>query len=282
MRNEIPILKLSSYTPKYNDVGLYLNASRFHGGIESIAVWLHGILVLESNEFPSATEQRWLETLNLVAVSESNQLPIIAKIMGNRIPVQNHSIEATLDDGRIIRLLPFTFNLKDVLGRGLYDDNYYVHISARQYSSVPIRIVKDKASLPSYLEVIETTDLRFEAIDKLIQGYDFYGAGRFAEAVEYFNKALENEEIRKNIDRPNLYNAGSCASQYALEVEPSHAKQLLDKTTNWMQEDLKIRNALLIDIQMNLLSKNEAVQTTRLESRRLQLLEDLGLIKASS
>lgn len=282
MRNEIPILKLSSYTPKYNDVGLYLNASRFHGGMETVAVWLHGIMVLESNEFPSATEQSWLEALNLVAVSESNQLPIIAKIMGNRIPVQEHSKEAALDDGRTIRLLPFTFNLKDVLGRGLYDDNYYVHISARQYSSVPVLIEKDKASLPGYLELVSAADSRFEAIDKLIQAYDFYSAGRFSEAVECFNKVLANEEIRGDIDRPNLYNAGYCASQYALAADPSLAKQLLDKTTNWMQEDLKIRNALLIDIQTHLLSKNEAVQNTRLESKRLQLLEDLGLIKASS
>lgn len=282
MRNEIPILKLSSYTPKYNDVGLYLNSLGFHGGIETIAVWLHGILVLEASNFSPSTEQSWLEALNLIAVSESNQLPIIAKITGNRIPVQNHSIEATLDDGRTVRLLPFTFNLKDVLGRGLYDDNYYVHVSARQYSSMPIRIIKDKASLPSYLEAIETTDARFEAIDKLIQGYDFYGAGRCSEAVECFNRALENEEIRMDIDRPNFYNAGYCASQYALETEPALAKKLLDKTTNWMQEDLKIRNNLLIDIQTRLLSKNEAVQTTQLESKRSQLLEDLGLIKVSS
>lgn len=88
--------------------------------------------------------------------------------------------------------------------------------------------------------------------------------------------------VRADINRPNLCNAAYCAGQYALETEPAPAKQLLDKTTNWMQQDLKIRNSALIDIQTCLLSKNEVAPTTQLESKRLQLLENLGFIKASS
>lgn len=277
MRNEIPILKFSSFTPEFSDTGIYLNASRFHGGAETTAVWLHGILALETNEFPPEDEQNWLDALNLVGVSESNQLPLIAKIVGNRIPVQDHSTEAGLDDGRTIRLLPFSFDLTDVLGRGLYDDNYYVHISARQYCSVPIRIVKDQASLPSYLEKVETSDPKFEGTDQLIQAYDSYSAGRPSEAMEFFSKALENEEILTDIDRPNFYNAAYCAGQYVLEADPGFAQQLLDKTTNWMQEDLRIRNSLLTQIQTRLLSKDGMIKTAQLEKKRLQLLQDLGL-----
>ncbi len=281
MRNAIPILNLSSYTPKYSDVGLYLNASRFHGGIETTAVWLHGILILEASNFSPATEQSWLEALNLVAVSESNQLPIIAKIVGDRTLIQEHSSEAKLNDGRPIRLLPFTFNLKDILGRGLYDDNYYIHLSARQYSSTPVRIVKDDVSLPGYLEQLETTDQNFEAADKLIQAYDFYSAGKLIKAVEYFSDALKNGEIRNDIDCSNLNNAATCAGQAALEAAPEVAEKLLGKTTEWMSEDLQIRNNVLLQIQ-KLLIAQENKQNDRLEKRRTQLLSDLGVINVST
>lgn len=276
MRNEIPILKISSYTPKYEDVGLFLNGSHFHGGIETVAVWLHGILVLESNSFHLATESRWLETLNLVAVSESNQLPLIARIMGNRIPIQNHSKEETLNDGRKVRFLPFSFNLRDVLGRGLYNDNYYVHISARQYCSKPIRILRDNKNLSGFLENLETAKPECKAVDQLIKAYDNYSKGNLSEAVESFEKALENEEIRTDIDRPNFQNAAYCAGQQVLKTEAAIAKQFLDKATNWMSEDLKLRNVNLIEIQTQLLSESEPTQISKLENKRLQLLQDMG------
>lgn len=276
MRNEIPILKFSSHTPKYDDVGLYLNASNFHGGTGTTAVWMHGILVLESADFPVEKEQDWLESLNLVAISESNQFPTIVKIMGDRIPVQYHSKEKKLDSGKEVRLLPFSFNLRDILRDGLYDDNYYIHISAQQYCSASFRIVKDEENLSTFLEEDESKDPQFKEIDILIKAYDSYSAVKLQEAISYFDEALKSEEIRRHIDRPNLHNAGYCASQYALEVEEENAELLLNKTTNWMQEDLKIRNLLLNRIQKSLLSEDDTSQISRLKRKRLQLLKDLG------
>jgi len=277
MHNEIPILKFSSYTPKYSGVGLYLDASRFHGGAETSAVWLHGILVIKSNE----DEEDWLKSLNMSVISEANQLPQIASVITGRITVQEHVKDAVLDDDTTARVLPFSFNLRDVLGRGLYEDNFYIRVSARQYCSNPVRVVRAESTLPSYLEMIETDDSRFSEVNQLIKGYDAYSANRFSDAVEFFAKALKSKNIRGDIDRPNLYNAAYCAGQAALEAEPEGAEQLLDKTTQWMQEGLQLRNNLLIQIQKLLIAQNGNANKDRLEKRRSQLLYDLGVIEVS-
>jgi hypothetical protein len=277
MRNEIPILHLSSHTPKFNDVGLYLNSSRFHGGPETKAVWLHGILVLEVKNFSAQDEQKWLEAINLVAVSEANQLPVIAPVIGERTLLQRHSEEVALDGGRVVRVLPFSFNLKDVFRDGLYEDNYYVHISVRHFCSVPVRIMLDENDLPGYLEEAEKPDPKYTEIDQLIKAYDAYDGGRYADAVGYFQQALENKTVQSDIDRPNYYNAGYCAGRFALETEAPVAKELLNKTTDWIEQDLKIRNALLEEIQTSLLSDNKASKIEQLEEKRLQLLKDIGL-----
>ncbi len=278
MRNNIPILKFSSYLPKYNGVGIYLDASLFHGGAETSAVWLHGILVLHPNE----DEQSWLSALNITVISEANQLPQIANVVSGRITVQEHFSDMVLDGSSKVRVLPFSFNLRDVLGHGLYDDNFFVHISARQYCSRPVRIVSAEKSLPSYLTIIETEDFRFKEVDQLIRAYDAGSANRFSDAVGFFTEAFKNADLRGDIDRPNLYNAAYCASQAALETESIMAEQLFDKTTQWMQEDLQLRNNLLLQVQKLLTSQNEEKRKNELQEKRAQLLHDLGLDRALS
>lgn len=276
MRNNIPILKFSSYLPKYNGVGIYLDASLFHGGAETSAVWLHGILVLPPNE----DEQSWLSALNMTVISEANQLPQIANVVAGRSTVQEHFKDAVLEGDVRVRVLPFSFDLRDVLGHGLYDDNFFIHIAARQYCSKPVRIVRAERALPSYLATTEES--RFNEVDQLIRAYDASSANRFSDAVGFFTEAFKSEDVRGDLDRPNLYNAAYCASQAALETESVRAEQLFDKTTQWMEEDLRLRNKLLLQIQKLLTAQNEDSRKNELEEKRTQLLQYLGINRASS
>ena len=91
---------------------------------------------------------------------------------------------------------------------------------------------------------------------------------------------LRAVEIRNDIDCSNLNNAATCAGQAALEAAPEVAEKLLGKTTEWMSEDLQIRNNVLLQIQ-KLLIAQENKQNDRLEQRRTQLLSDLGVINVS-
>ena len=127
--------------------------------------------------------------------------------------------------------------------------------------------------------MIETDESRFSETDQLIKAYDAYSANRFSDAVEFFAKALKSEDIRGDIDRPNLYNAAYCAGQAALEAKPEVAGQLFDKTTQWMQEGLQLRNNLLIQIQKSLIAQNGNANKNRLAEKRSQLLSDLGFIE---
>ena len=276
MRNEIPILEFSSHTPSFHDFGLYLNASRYHGGAKTTAVWLHGILVLN----PDEDENVWLKSLNMSVISEANQLPQIAQVIIRRITVQDHLKDVLLAGDTKAQALPFSFNLTDVLGRGLYEDNFFVHVSARQYCSKPVRIVRDEAATGNYLERPERSEARFNEIDQLLKAYDAYSAKLFSEAVEYFSRALKSEAIGADIDRPNLFNAAYCAGQAALRAAPEVAKQMLEKTMQWRQEDLQLRNNLLVQIQKLIVLQN-GNRNDQLEERRSQLLSDLGVVEAA-
>ncbi len=276
MRNNIPILQFSSHLPNYHDVGIYVDASLFHGGAATSAVWLHGVLVLQPNE----DEPDWLKALNVTVISEANQLPQIANVIAGRSLVQEHFRDAVLEGDVKVRVLPFSFDLRDVLEQGLYDDNFFIHISARHLCSRPIRIVRAAAALPSYLATTEGPQCY--AVDQLLKAYDAWSAKRFFEAVEFFTAALKSEELRGDLDRPNLYNAAYCASQAALETEAERAEQLFAKTTQWRQEDLQRSNDLLLQIQKSLTAQNEGHRQQELAERRAQLLRDLGLYEAVS
>ncbi len=274
MRNNIPILQFSSHLPNYHDVGIYLDASLFHGGAETSAVWLHGILVLQPNE----DEQGWLRALNITVISEANQLPQIANVIAGRSLLQEHFSDVVLEGDVKARVLPFSFDLRDVLGHGLYDDNFFIHISARHYCSKPIRIVRAATAVPSYLATTEESQC-YE-VDQLLKAYDAWSAKRFFDAVEFFTAALKSDELRGDLDRPNLYNAAYCASQAALETEAALAAQLFAKTTQWRQEDLQRSNNLLLQIQKSLTAQNEGHRQQELVEKRAQLLRDLGLHEA--
>lgn len=276
MRNDIPVLKFSSSTPKYTDYGLYLNASGFHPGAGPGAVWFHGVLSVE----PEGSMEDWLGALNVILVSETNQIPQIAPVFGSRTLVQEHFKEADLEDGRKAWVLPFSFNLRDIAETALYDDNFFAHVSARRYCTTPVRIVR----APSELLVGPETgaESEFARVNYLLRGYDAAGAGRFPMAVEFFEKAFASEELRADLDRLNLYNAAYCAAQAALEAEPGLADRLLDKTANWLQEDLRLRNELLMQIQQKLGEERDESRKTRLAGKRVRLLQDLGLVGAAA
>ncbi len=274
MRNEIPIMHRSSHTPKFSAPGVYLKGSHFHGGTQNTAAaWIHGVLVIERGE----DEAEWMKSLNLTAVSESNQFPQIEKLFARRIVLQNHFEDAALGDDRPARILPFSLDLRDVLGEGLYDDNFFVHVSARRFCTTPVRIVITDAELASFLENAEAAESQHQVVDLLLKAYDASSGKRYAEAVKFFSAALENEALRADPDRPNLYNAAYCAGQALLEAAPQQTEPLVGQTARWLEEDLKMKNSLLENIQKLLASESEESVTAELGAQRRQLLEDLGL-----
>lgn len=271
MRNEIPVLKFSSSTPKYNEYGLYLNISRFHPGSAPGAVWLHGVLSIA----PDGAAENWLDMLNVTIISEADQIPQIAAVFDGRTLVQDHFKEAVLEGGKKARVLPFSFNLKDMAKTVIYDDNFFVHVSARHYCSTPVRIVRAPAALLSYPETGDENE--FAEVDSLLQGYDAAASGRFSMAVGFFEKALASEDLRTDLDRPNLYNAAYCAGRAALEATPEEAEHLFDKTAKWLQEDLRLKNELVMQIQQKLGGETDINRKAELAEKRTRLLRDLGL-----
>jgi tetratricopeptide (TPR) repeat protein/predicted Ser/Thr protein kinase len=80
-----------------------------------------------------------------------------------------------------------------------------------------------------------------QASDYLHLAYTHFTRKAFARSVLAFEKALEDEGFRANIDRGNLYNAACAASLASVGTADDQNKALLNKALGWLREDLKLR-----------------------------------------
>ena len=77
--------------------------------------------------------------------------------------------------------------------------------------------------------------------DHVDLAYALYKAGRWAEAAAAFEKGLEDETQRDDLDRGNLYNAACMAALASAEGEATWRHKALA----WLQEDLRRRYEIL-------------------------------------
>ena len=277
MRMDFPITFASDHTPAGTEAGLYASTSGFHGGKRSNPVWIHSLLVLGPEDLKRQVEADWLNALNLTVVSESNQLPRISSIFGRRVPVQSHFRSIELKDGQVGECLPFTFCLRQVLPDGLYEDNFWVHVSGFQYHSVPARIERDQKDLDSFLEDVSPSNHKVEPVNQLVRAYDHALAGRNVEAVACAAKALKDQRLRGDLDCPNLSNFASISSAAALEGEPELAAIFLKQSSDWFREDVESKTGELLAIQEEIEREKDASKAAALMRSRGQLLTDLGM-----
>lgn len=276
MHVDFPILHLSNYTPQTTEKGLHVSASKYHKGVATSAVWIHGILILEKTELNADTQHGWLMALNVVAISEADQDGQSGSLC-SKVPLLDHVVEVhTLSNDRFAAL-PFSFDLGWALGQGLGDDHYFVHVSARQYCSIPVRIMRGGAQLVTCLERPSSVQQQLEPVDKLIAAYDAWSNRQRPIALELFRLALENERVRQDLDSSHLRNAARCASQFAQEVETDNARELFQLAANWLQEDYTNCSRCLVQTQDKYLQETEKDRKGLLKTRRQRILSELGI-----
>lgn len=278
MKLDAPILHYSDYTPPIKNLGLKIQSSAHHGGVSTNAVWVHGVLVLSAQEKKEIGSSRWMKALNVFAIGEVSQPVMAARVIGNELLVQDHWIDSGLNDGSLAFALPFSFDLRDALGRGLFEENVYVHVSALQYHSEALRVIRVDPENRSFLEDQAAEVKKYPEVNRLIEAYDACSCSRFRKAVELFTEALKNESLCGDLDRPNLRNAALVASRVALDSLPEDAERMLGQAWELLQKDLEVRRGFLSKIHKELARNPGGMRRRQLEFARARVLHDMEMI----
>ena len=90
------------------------------------------------------------------------------------------------------------------------------------------------------------------AADHLLFGYAFYDKKDFVRSAQSFATALEDESIRGDLNRGNLYNGGCAAALASAGREGEEAAQWRERALEWLADDLRRRREILVGVEKEL------------------------------
>jgi tetratricopeptide (TPR) repeat protein len=83
------------------------------------------------------------------------------------------------------------------------------------------------------------------AADHLTLGYAYYGRKAFVKSAERFAAALEDERLRADLNRSNLYNAACAATLASDGLAGEEASRWRKRALAWLGEDIRRRRDAL-------------------------------------
>jgi tetratricopeptide (TPR) repeat protein len=243
VRSSLPVFLGTSRTPTPSGVGITIVGPELPCVGDGNTAWIHGALVLDPKEAPPEARAAWIQSLFLTTIDRDDQFPLLASLIKDRRHFQDHTVESELPDGTKAALLPFNFDIVQVLGGEIPPLQYYVHVSARHYRSNVLLIQFQEEGTAPHDGPFPTETPPQTPADWLLQAYAMAQVGMHADAVAAFEKALEEPAVRGDLDRGNLYHAACEACRIAGDGvdEERRIQQALD----WLAEDLRRRREFL-------------------------------------
>jgi hypothetical protein len=237
-----PIFLPSSLAPASLAPGLAICGPSLPCARGRSMAWIHGALVLTANDLKSLDVDGWLRSLFVTAVPRNGTGLCIAPLGDGHPFFQAHGKALDIPGHGRGLLLPFAFDLERALAISFESGRYVAFVSARHHRSSGIEItVSGNKGVGAFGESKPAKT----AVDHLIQGYALATAGEWVRAVENFVIALEDTEVRDDLDSANLYNAACAAARAVMADEGREAEPRLAWSLGWLAEDLAKRKNYL-------------------------------------
>lgn len=244
MRPSRPIFRFGARTPELpTEPGLLLAGGHWRRPGSS---WVHGVLTVTRKEARDGAPA-WLRALFVTTVTELGGQPLTANVVNGYRYVEPPAFDAP-GSGELAHL-PFHLDLGLTLPFPMQPEATWVHVSAREHSSEPLRLE------PATRAFVADGD----EVDELLTAYTLCHAGDPVEAVPHAQLALALPELRHDLDAAHLYDAACMAAlAHAKGADPKHAALALE----WLGEDLRRRAARLAWIEVELIAPGTDAKRT--------------------